>query len=106
MTGLAFILADDSPARLAAALETAASAAALGRPVAVLLKGSALRALDHRPLADLLGMLLVEDGAALAVCQTDMDAAGLIAAALPAGVEPLGMVAFLADHADKQLVFV
>lgn len=101
--GHAFVLADGAPARLGAALEAAACLRALGRPVALLLKGPALRALADAAVTDAVAAL-ARDGAAVAACQTDMDAAGMTAATLPPGVEPLGLLAFLAEHGSRQLV--
>ena len=102
MPGLLLILTEARGERFEAALELAATAAALGRPVAVLLRGAALPAPG---VAGAYGVLL-ELGATVAVCQTAMAAQGLSAAALPPGVEPAGMVGFLAERADWQLAVV
>jgi intracellular sulfur oxidation DsrE/DsrF family protein len=99
MPGLLLILTDTRGERFEAALELAATAAALGRPVAVLLRGAAVQAADACAV-------LLELGATVSVCQTAMAAQGLEAAALPANVEPGGMVGFLAGRADWQLAVV
>lgn len=103
MPGLLLILTEAGGERFAAAVELAATVAAMGRPVAALLRGPAARTLGDDP-----GRfhLLFELGAQVSVCQTAMAAHGLSAAGLPANVEPLGMVAFLQGRQDWQLVVV
>ncbi len=96
-SGLLLILAERGTPRADAALETAAALAALGRPVAVLLKGPDLG--DCPALAT-----LRELGASLHACQSAMAAAGVTADALPPGVAPAGLVALLAERADWQLL--
>ena len=105
MPGLLLILAEVRGERFAAAAELAATAAALDRPVALLLRAPALQALGQPPVQQALAMLL-ELGAGICACQTAMAGLGLSAADLPPGVEPLGMVAFLAGREDWQLAIV
>jgi peroxiredoxin family protein len=97
MPGLLLVLTERGTARAAAALETAAAAAALGRPVAVLLKGSDFA--DCPALQTLRAL-----GGQLGACQAAMAEAGVTAADLPPGTVPQGLVTFLADRADWQLV--
>ena len=98
MPGLRLILTDWRGERAAAAIEAAAAMAALGHPVAVLLRGAAV-ALP----AETAGMLR-DLGVRLIACQTAMAQGGVTASALPAGVEPGGMIAFLAELGDTQLL--
>ncbi|MFQ3666057.1 MAG: DsrE family protein [Sphingomonadaceae bacterium] len=95
MSGLLLVLTEQQGERVAAAVEMVAAAAALGRPVAVLLRGAALGAE--------LG-LLREMEVPLFACQTAMAKSGVTADALPAGVEPSGLVALLADRPGWQLL--
>ncbi len=97
--GLLLVLTERGSARARAALETAAAAAALGRPVAVLLKGPDLA--DCPALAT-----LRELGAELGACQAAMADAGVTVADLPPGVQPTGLVAFLAGRETWQLLLV
>lgn len=103
MPGLLLIVSDGAGKRLEAAREVAAASAALGRPVAVLLRGDAAAALRDGALEPTLA-LLAELGVDVALCQTAMAAAGLEAADLPAGVVPHGLVGFMAARADWQLL--
>lgn len=100
MPGLRLILTTTRGEQADAAIELAAATAALGRPVAILLRGSALETAPET-----LTMLL-ELGCTITACQTAMAATGVAADALPAGVEPGGMVSFLAGGADWQLLLV
>lgn len=102
MPGLLLILTELEGERFAAAMELAATMAALGRPVAVLLRGPAVQALGKAKAFD----ILFELGASLSICQTAMAACALTAADLPPGFEPLGMVGFLAGREDWQLAVV
>lgn len=96
-SGLLLILTERGTVRAAAALELAAAAAALGRPVAVLLKGP--------DLGDCPALAMLRDlGASLHACQTAMAAAGVAADALPPGVSPSGLVALLAGREGWQLL--
>lgn len=99
MPGLLLIVTQTADARFAAAAELAASMAALGRPVAVLVRDAAVLDLARPAFATLL-----ELGGCIGACQTAMAAHGLAAADLPAGVEPLGMLAFLEGRAGWQLL--
>lgn len=103
MPGLLLIVTQAPGERFAAAVELAATAAALDRPVAVLLRGPAVKALGQQPVAKAFD-LLFELGAEVSICQTAMDAHALTTADLPPGIEPLGMVAFLQGRADWQIV--
>lgn len=103
MTGLLLILTEGPGERLAAAVEVAAAAAALGRPVAVLLRASAVTALGDARVAKALD-LLFELGVDIGLCQTALADTGLTAAALPPGVEVHGLVGFLAGREAWQLL--
>ena len=105
MPGLLLIVTEAGTERFAAAAELAATTAALGRPVALLLRGPALKALGEPRMLQSLAMLF-ELGATVSACQTAMAAHALTAADLPPGVEPLGMVAFLAGREDWQVAVV
>ena len=98
MPGLRLILTDWQGERAAAAIEAAAATAALGHPVSVLLRGPAL-ALPAESIA-----MLHDLGVRITACQTAMAAAGVPATALPPGVEPGGMIAFLANAQGAQLL--
>ena len=98
MSGLRLVLTAAGGAPVEAAIEMAATWAALGRPVAVLLRGAALE-LPAPTVA-----MLVELGVTITACQTAMATAGIDAARLPAGVCAGGMVGFLADAGDMALL--
>ncbi len=98
MPGLRLVLTGCTGERAEAAIELAATAAALGRPVRVLLRGTALLL----PASTI--TMLIDLGVTISACQTAMAAAGLNASQLPAGVQPGGMVGFLADADDTQLL--
>jgi intracellular sulfur oxidation DsrE/DsrF family protein len=103
MPGLLLIVSEASGERFAAAVELAGAAAALGRPVAVLLRGPAVRALGHKPVAQAFDTLF-ELGADVSLCQTAMAAHGLTAADLPPGITTHGMISFLAGREDWQIL--
>lgn len=103
MPGLLLILTEAEGERFSAAMELAATTAALGRPVAALLRGPAVAALG-RPQFGKAFDLLFELGVSISVCQTAMAAHALTASDLPPGVEALGMVAFLQGREDWQLL--
>lgn len=103
MPGLLLIATRAEGARFRAAAELAAAVAATGRPVRVLAKGAALPALAEGGEAF---ALLFELGAEVIACQTDLAAAGISAAALPAGVEAAGMLHALRGTSDWQLLLV
>ncbi len=116
--GLAVVLSEANHARLHAALTLACAAAALGRPVRLFFHGESVAALtpgrhwqgDTAYRAAGLPSVgeLVENALALGVaamaCQTGMQMIGVTAASLPEGIEAGGMVAFLADARDDELV--
>lgn len=105
MTGLLMIVSDVEGERFAAAMEVAAAAAALGRPVAILLRGPAVRALGQSHVAAAFD-LLFELGADIGICQTAMATHGMTAQDVPAGIEAHGMVHFLSGRPDWQIVLV
>lgn len=105
MSGLLLIVTEAPGERFAAGVELAAASAALDRPVAVLLRGPAVKALGCREVAQAFD-LLVELGAEVGICQTAMAAHGLSAADLPSGVEAHGMVGFLGGRAGWQVVVI
>jgi len=105
VSGLLVVVSEASSERFAATVELAAAAAALDRPVAVLLRGPAARALGQPEVARAFD-LLFELGVEVGLCQTAMAAYGMVAADLPPGVEAHGLIAFLAGRADWQLVVV
>lgn len=105
MPGLLLIVTQTGGERFTASIELAAAAAALGRPVELLLRGPAVNAFDQRDAAQGLD-LLRELGARIWVCQTAMANQGLTAADLPPGVEASGIVALLTGRADWQLLMV
>lgn len=105
MPGLLLIVTHAEGERFTAAIELAAAAAALGRPVELLLRGPAVNVFDQRDAAQGLD-LLRELGARISVCQTAMAKQGLAAADLPPGVEASGIVALLTGRADWQLLIV
>lgn len=91
VNGLLVILTEGARARVA--LELAATAAAMGRPVAVLLK--------CWPVPDL--ALLDGLGVEVVMCQTALAEAGGDARRLPAGVTTGGMVGVLRGRESWQL---
>lgn len=103
MPGLLLIVSEAQGERFAAAIELAGAAAALGRPVAVLLRGPAVGALGLKPVAAAFDTLF-ELGADVSLCQTAMAAHGLTAADLPPGIETQGMIGFLAGREDWQIL--
>jgi|GEM_PF-3141358 intracellular sulfur oxidation DsrE/DsrF family protein len=105
MPGLLLIVTQAKGERFEAALELAAAAAALGRPVAVLLRGPAVLAVRRAGRVRAFD-LLFELGARVSLCQTAMAAHGVTAADLPTGVAATGLVALLAGRADWQLAIV
>lgn len=105
MSGLLLIVSEAPGLRFSAAIELAGASAALGRPVAVLLRGPAVAALGQPAVAAAFDLLL-ELGADVAICQTALDAHQMTAADLPPGIEALGMVAFLSARAGWSVVLV
>lgn len=116
--GLALVFGEASHARLHAGLTLACAAAALGRPVRLFFHGEAVAALapGRRWAGDATyakGGLpsvaeLIESalhlGAAVMVCQTGLQLCGLTAAGMSDGIETGGMVAFVADARDDEIV--
>ncbi len=105
MTGLLVVVSEAGGERFAATLEIAAAAAALDRPVAMLLRGPAVQALGEPQIARAFD-LLFDLGVEIGLCQTAMAAHGMVAADLPPGVEAHGLVGFLSGRASWQLVVV
>lgn len=103
MPGLLLILTEAVGERFSAAVELAAAAAALDRPVAVLLRGPAVSATGRPEVAKVYD-LLFEMGASVSLCQTAMVAHGLTPRDLSGGIEAVTMAGFLAGREDWQLV--
>lgn len=101
MSGLLLIISEAEGERFAAGMELAAASAALGRPVAVLLRGPAVAAALGSPGPF---QILFDLGVDVGVCQTSMAAHGLSAETLPSGASPTGMVAFLSGRECWQSV--
>lgn len=116
--GLALVFGEASHARLHTGLTLACAAAALGRPVRLFFHGEAAAALapERHWAGDLtyaksglpsVGELVrsaLDLGAAVMVCQTGLQMCGLTAAALDENVEAGGMVAFMADARDDDIL--
>lgn len=116
--GLALIFGEASHARLHAGLTLACAAAALGRPVRLFFHGEAAAALSparHWAGDDTYAAAgvptvkeLMESALGLGIrvmaCQSGLHLCGLSAAMLAEGVDAGGMVAFLADARDDQLL--
>ena len=100
MSALAVVVIGPDPARALSALGIASAAAALGRDVALLFDGPGVGTLEA--VADALATAL-SLGVRVSACTT-----GLAdhAVALPPGVEPGGIVAFLAANPAAQLLTV
>ena len=105
MKGLLVIVSEAAGERFAATVEVAAAAAALDRPVVMLLRGPAVKALGQPQVARAFD-LLFEMGVEVSLCQTAMAAHGMVASDLPPGVEAHGIVGFMSGRADWQLVLV
>jgi predicted peroxiredoxin len=116
--GLAIVLAEANHARLHAALTLACAAAALGRPVRLFFHGESVAALTPErhwqgdatyraaglaSVAELVDNALAM-GAHVMACQTGLQLIGVTAASLPERIETGGMVAFLADARDDELL--
>ncbi len=116
--GLAVMFGEASHARLHAGLTLACAAAALGRPVRLFFHGEAAAALSPArhwagddtyaaaalpSVADLVASAL-DIGIAIMACQSGLHLCGLTAAQLADGIDTGGMVAFLADAGDDQLL--
>lgn len=119
MQGLSIIVASADGARFYAALETAAAAAALGRPARIFLQGEAAgllrapvsfdgdaarRAAGQPDLASLIAEAMAMD-VRLVVCQSGMALAGMTASELVPQVRAGGLVSFLSEMgSDDRLV--
>ena len=116
--GLALVFAEASHARLHAGLTLACAAAALGRPVRAFFHGESVAALTPArhwagdatyaakgipTVAELLSTAL-DSGVAVMACQSGLLLCGLNPAMLADGVETGGMVAFLADAREDELL--
>ena len=116
--GLAIVFGEASHARLHSGLTIACAAAALGRPVRLFFHGEAAAALSPARhwagdatyaaagvptvaglIASALGI-----GVRVMACQSGLHLCGLNAAMLADGIDTGGMVAFLADARDEQLL--
>ena len=95
------IVVSSGGSRLTTALTLAAAAAALGREVTMLFDGASVTALLA---GDELLATALDLGVRIVACQTGLAEAGIAATALPAGVVTGGMVSFLADAGDTQLL--
>jgi len=113
MQGLSIVVAGADPARLHAALSMAAAWTALERPARIFLQAEAaglLSGLDDHASGEgqpSLGELLTESlelGVSVTACQTGLALCGLSAEGLPKGVETGGLVGFLAERGDDQLM--
>lgn len=116
--GLAIVVAEANHARLHATLTLACAAAALGRPVRLFFHGEAVAALrsEHHwqgdatyaaaglpPLGELVESALAL-GVKLMACQSGLQLLGLTPDAINDGIEAAGMVAFLADAREDELI--
>jgi peroxiredoxin family protein len=100
VTPLAIIVSEPGP-RLTTALTLGAAAAALGRTVSILFDGSSVAALAP---ADPLLIIAIDLGVAVTACQTGLADARLTTADLPTGIVTGGMVGFLTQVGDAQLL--
>lgn len=118
--GLALVFAEANHARLHGGLSLALAASALGRPVRLFFQGEAVCALQTGRhwagdkackagglplLSDLLDQA-VGVGLPMMACESGIHLCGLSAPGLIAGVETGGLVAFLADARNDELLFV
>jgi predicted peroxiredoxin len=116
--GLAIVFAEANHARLHGGLSLALAAAALGRPVRLFFQGEAVcalqagrrwagdkanRAAGLPPLAELLAQA-IGLGVPTMACESGLHLCGLGQPGLIAGVETGGMVAFLADAREDELL--
>lgn len=101
LTPLAIIITDHK--RVTAALRLAAAAAALSRRVALLFDAAAVTALAHSTTPPLLAELIAL-GIPVTACQTGLADTGLHAGDLACGIQTGGMVGFLAENADAQII--
>ena len=111
--GLSIVVSGPDPSRLHAALSMAAAWAALERPARIFLQAEAaglLARLDDEAggggqpsLRELLTESLAL-GVTVIACQTGLALSGLSAESLPEGVETGGLVGFLAERGEDQLM--
>jgi len=101
MRGLGIVIGGTDAARARTALTLAASQAALGARVRILLESDAVR-LAMSP--DELLESCLELGVAVMLCQSGLAAAGLEAAALDPRFEYGGMVGWLAELEEDRLI--
>ena len=108
---LAIVISDPSHNRVHGALTLAAASAAIGQSVSLFFHGEAVTVLEeHRiwpadatlrsngiPTVPELLHTALELGVNMMACTSGLHLCGMTAAVLPAGVEPGGMMAFLAD---------
>jgi predicted peroxiredoxin len=116
--GLAIVFAEANHARIHGGLSLACAAAALGRPVRLFFQGEAVcalqvgrhwtgdRAYAASGLATLEAMLKQAFGLGIAVmaCESGLHLCGLAPTNVIGGVETGGMVGFLADAREDELV--
>lgn len=96
--GLLLVLTGAEGERHEAAMEIAATAAALGRPVALLLRGTAVLRPERMTM-------LLELGARIYACQTALAHHNLDASRhLPPEIMATGMMQFMAGREDWQLL--
>lgn len=118
--GLALIFAEANHARLHGGLSLALAAAALGRPVRLFFQGEAVCALQVErhwagdkaykagglpQLSELLDQA-IGLGLPIMACESGIHLCSLSASGLIAGVETGGLVAFLADAREDDLLLV
>jgi predicted peroxiredoxin len=116
--GLAIVFTEANHARLHGGLTLALASAALGRPVRLYFQGEAVCALQvgrhwagdksfksngMPPLSELF-VQAADLGVPMMACESGLHLCGLSAPGLIAGVETGGMVAFLADARDDELM--
>ena len=118
--GLALIFAEANHARLHGGLSLALAAAALGRPVRLFFQGEAVCALQAErhwagdksykagglPRLSDLHDQAIGLGRPMMACESGIHLCGLSAPNLIPGIETGGMVAFLADAREDELLFV
>lgn len=115
MQGLSIVIAAADPERFRSALELAAANAALGATTRVFLQAQAVALLGEPSVAEAAPGLpsiaeMLEEaialGAEVSACQTGLGLAGLEAAGLPQGIGTEGLVGFLAERGEDQLLMV
>ena len=111
--GLSIVVSGTDPSRLHAALSMAAAWAALERPARIFLQAEAAGLLarfdddvgkgGQPSLRELLNESMAL-GVSVIACQTGLALSGLSADGLPEGVETGGLVGFLAERGEDQLM--